>query len=67
MKTTWRALTEIRLRSSDDVAHGGAPADGRDHLWIPYNRTTRERLVRAVELGNRLHGPATHWIENRQA
>jgi hypothetical protein len=67
VKTTLRALTEIRLRRSEELAHGSAPDGGCDHLWIPDNRTNRDRLVRAVELGNRLHGPATHWIEKRQA
>jgi hypothetical protein len=36
-------------------------------LWIPDTRANRERLLQAVEFGNRLHGPATHWIEKRQA
>ena len=62
VKTTLRALTEIRLRRSDEVFQGLEPDGGCDHLWIPDNRVNRERLVRAVELGNRLHGPATHWI-----
>lgn len=67
MKTTLRALTEIRLRRSDELPLGGESDGGCDHLWIPDNRANRERLLRAVELGNRLHGPATHWIEKRQA
>jgi hypothetical protein len=67
LKTTLRALTEIRLRRSEELAHGSAPDGGCDHLWIPDNRTNRDRLVRAVELGNRRHGAATHWIEKRQA
>jgi hypothetical protein len=66
-KTTLRALTEIRLRRSEEVSLGCEPDGERDHLWIPDNRASRERLVRAVVLGNRIHGPASHWIESRQA
>ncbi|MDM0084864.1 hypothetical protein QTI17_30125 [Variovorax sp. J31P179] len=66
MKTTIRALTEIRLRRSKEVFLDREP-DERDHLWIPDNRANKERLIQALELGNRLHGPATHWIEKRQA
>ena len=67
VKTTLRALTEIRLRRSEEVSLGCEPDGERDHLWIPDNRTNGDRLVRAVELGNRRHGAATHWIEKRQA
>ena len=67
VKTTLRALTEIRLRRSEEVSLGCEPDGERDHLWIPDNRASRERLVRAVVLGNRIHGPASHWIESRQA
>ena len=67
MKTTLRALTEIRLRRSEEVSPRCEPDGERDHLWIPDNLTNRERLARTVELGNCLHGPATHWIEKRQA
>ena len=67
VKTTLRALTEIRLRRSEDVLNGREADGARDHLWIPATHANIGRLVRAVELGNRLHGPATHWIERRQA
>jgi len=72
VKTTLRALTEIRLGRSEEVPPeevppGGESDGGCDHLWIPDNRVNRERLLQAVELGNRRHGPATHWIEKRQA
>ena len=66
VKTTLRALTEIRLRRSEEVPPN-REAGARDHLWIPETPANRERLVGTVELGNRLHGPATHWIESRQA
>jgi len=68
VKTTLRALTEIRLRHSEYALPPGSQLDvGCDHLWIPDNPATRERLNRKVELGNRLYGPGTHWIERRQA
>lgn len=66
MKTALRALTEIRLRRSEEALER-EPDGERDHLWISDNRTSRERLVRAVVLGNRIHGPGSHWIESRQA
>jgi hypothetical protein len=66
VKTTLRALTEIRLRQSEEVPSDPEPG-ARDHLWIPQTPANRERLVRTVELGNRLQGPGTHWIESRQA
>ena len=67
MKSTLRALTEIRLRRSEEMPTGRQPDGARDHLWIPDNPVNRERLARVVDLGNRQHGPATHWIESRQA
>ena len=67
VKTVLRALTEIRLRRSEEVSHGCEPEGGCDHLWNPDNDNNRQRLLRALEVGNRLHGPATHWIEKRQA
>ena len=67
MKTTLRALTEIRLRRSEEAPSDRQPDSAPDYLWIPDNPVNRERLVRLVDLGNRHHGPATHWIESRQA
>lgn len=63
---TLPVLIEIRLRWSEKVrpeqrhgSHGG--------LWIPATPHSRDQLAHAVELGNRIHGEGTHWIEERQA
>ena len=64
--TKEHALTEIRLRRSEEVRPDREPDGARDQLWIPATDANIGWLVRAVELGNRLHGPATHWIESRQ-
>jgi len=67
VKTMSQAFTEIALRRSEEVRHGREPDGARDHLWIPATDANIGRLLRAVELGNRLHGSTTHWIESRQA
>jgi hypothetical protein len=67
VKTTLRALTEIRIRRSEEVSPGREPDRERDHLWIPNNQVIRERLVRAVVLGNRIYGPLSHWIIGSKA
>ena len=66
MNTPLDTLTEVRLRRSEEVRQGREPDGARDPLWIPATDANIGWLVRAVELGNRLDGPATHWIESRQ-
>ncbi|MGJ7506295.1 hypothetical protein [Variovorax sp. GT1P44] len=60
-----RILVEIRLGRSD-IVHD-ATTDERLSLWIPDNAHNRARLNQAAEFANKLHGPNTHWIEERQA
>ncbi|MDR6860504.1 hypothetical protein [Variovorax guangxiensis] len=62
---TLRSLFEIRLRWSDEIIQERALRRGG--LWVPDTARNRERLDKAVTLGNRLYGEQTHWIEKRQA
>lgn len=43
----------------------GEPKDGG--TWFPDNETNRRELEIIVEAGNEACGPATHWLEERQA
>jgi hypothetical protein len=60
-----RVMVEIRLRRSE-IVHDST-TDDRLSLWIPDLPRNREKLAQAAEFANRLHGPDTHWIEERQA
>jgi hypothetical protein len=62
-----RVLFEIRLCCSGGILHGEPGVDVRGSLWTPDIPLNRARLEHAVELGNRLYGIDTHWIEKRQA
>jgi hypothetical protein len=62
---TLRVLLEIRLRWSDKARPDEPGAAGG--LWLPDTPFNRDKLRHAVEVGNRLYGHETHWIEERQA
>lgn len=62
---TWPAMYEIRLRQSDGLPKEKAASSSR--LWICDTPQNREKLTRAVEVGNRLYGEQTHWNGSRQA
>lgn len=63
---TWKVMLELRLRWSDTAFQEEA-ADSDGGLWIPDTPAARAKLSQAVELGNKLYGHETHWIEERQA
>ena len=63
---TLKVLLEFRLRWSDKVIQE-APARCDGGLWVPDTPHGRDKLRQAVELGNKLYGHETHWIEERQA
>jgi hypothetical protein len=65
-RKTLRALFEIRLRWSDKVIQEG-PRPYSGGLWVPDTPRNRDRLDKAVALGNTLYGDQKHWIEKRQA
>lgn len=65
MNRTLRVLVEIRLRRSDKIQE--LTVDERLGLWIPDIPFNRAKLAQAAEVANRLHGPETHWIEERRA
>jgi hypothetical protein len=62
---TSRVLLEIRLRWSDKVRP--EEPGGVGGLWLPDTPFNRDKLKHAVEVGSRLYGHETHWIEERQA
>jgi hypothetical protein len=62
---TLRVLLEIRLRWSDEIHP--EESEGERGLWLPDTPFNRDKLKHAVEVGNRLYGGETHWIEERQA
>jgi len=63
---TLKVLLELRLRWSDKVIQEG-PVKSNGGLWVPDSPHGRDKLRQAVELGNKLYGHETHWIEERQA
>lgn len=65
MNATLRALVESRLRRSESVQD--ATTDERLSLWIPDLQPNGAKLAPSAEFANKLHGPKTHWIEERQA
>ena len=62
---TLRVMLEIRGCCDRHV-----PTDERrpSHgLWFPDTPPNRDKLLHAIEMGNKLYGPETYWIEERQA
>lgn len=61
-----RVLMELRLRWTDEVIEEDKTVIPLG-LWHPDTPRNRDRLAFAAYMGNRLFGPDTHWIEERQA
>jgi hypothetical protein len=63
---TLRVMLEIKL-CCDRHVRVGERHQVEHGLWFPDTPLNRDKLMHAVEAGNKLYGPETYWIEERQA
>jgi hypothetical protein len=62
-----KTLIEIRLCRSAVVARSAGSCPSEDELWRPATQANRDKLQKSLAVGMQLFGPASHWLEERQA